>query len=207
MAGAWVRGTVAGQTTSGAFMELKSAGGAVLVGAESPAAGAVEIHEMNMDGNVMRMRAVPRIDLPAGKSVELKPGGYHVMLMQLKQPLKVGEIAADSLARGKQGQVSDKRRCPCRGAGSVRSHQARSDPTWALAAGPRPDQLVEATRAVAVLCPGLARAEPGTRHTSTNPWLRSRRTRIHRGIEHTWVQPVPDPRPQRSLGSSGPDRS
>jgi copper(I)-binding protein len=87
----WVRGTVQGQTSSGAFMGLKSKDGAALVGVESPVAGVVEIHEMKMDGSIMRMRAVPRIDLPAGKLVELKPGGYHVMLMQLKRTLKPGE--------------------------------------------------------------------------------------------------------------------
>ncbi len=88
---AWVRGTVPGQTSSGAFMELKSSGGAALLGVDSPVAGTVEIHEMKMDGNVMRMRAAPRIELPAGKAVELKPGGYHVMLIQLKRQLKAGE--------------------------------------------------------------------------------------------------------------------
>lgn len=88
----WVRGTVQGQTSSGAFMELKSKDGAAVVGVESPVAGVVEIHEMRMDGNVMRMRAVSRIDLPAGKTVELKPGGYHVMLMGLKRPLKKGDV-------------------------------------------------------------------------------------------------------------------
>jgi len=89
---AWVRGTVPGQTSSGAFMELKSAEGAAVVGAESSVAAIVEIHEMKMEGNVMKMRAVPRIDLPAGKSVALTPGGYHVMLMGLKRPLKKGDI-------------------------------------------------------------------------------------------------------------------
>jgi len=89
--GAWVRGTVQGQTATGAFMQLKSADGAALVGADSPAAGIVEIHEMRMEGNVMRMREVTRLDLPPGKAVELKPGGYHVMLMDLKAPLKKGD--------------------------------------------------------------------------------------------------------------------
>jgi len=87
----WVRATVAGQKATGAFMELRSAEDAVLVSASSPAAGVVEIHEMVMDGNVMKMRAMPRLDLPAGKSVLLRPGGYHVMLMELKQPLRKGD--------------------------------------------------------------------------------------------------------------------
>ena len=88
---AWVRGTVAAQKTSGAYMEISSARDASLVGAESPAAGTVEVHEMSMDKNVMRMRAVPRLDLPAGRTVELKPGGYHMMLIDLKKPLRKGD--------------------------------------------------------------------------------------------------------------------
>lgn len=89
--GAWVRATVKGQSTSGAFMELKSAAPAALVGAETTVAGKVEIHEMRMQGEVMRMRRVPRVQLPAGKTVELKSGGYHLMLIDLKKPLKKGD--------------------------------------------------------------------------------------------------------------------
>jgi copper(I)-binding protein len=88
---AWVRGTVAEQKTTGAFMKLTSKGDAKLLEVKSPAAGVVEIHEMAMGDNMMTMRAVPSVDLPAGKPVELKPGGYHVMLMDLKQPLKAGD--------------------------------------------------------------------------------------------------------------------
>ncbi len=87
----WVRGTVAQQRATGAFMKLTAPAGARLVEARSPMAGVVEIHEMTMDNNVMRMRQVPMLELPAGKAVELKPGGYHVMLMDLKQPMKTGE--------------------------------------------------------------------------------------------------------------------
>lgn len=87
----WVRGTVAGQTATGAFMEVTSKAGATLVGAASPVAGVTEIHEMKMDGGVMKMRAVARLDLPAGKPVILGPGGYHVMLMNLKQTIKPGD--------------------------------------------------------------------------------------------------------------------
>ncbi len=87
----WVRGTVAGQTATGAFMEITSKSGASLVGAASPVAGVTEVHEMKMDGGVMKMRAVARLDLPAGKPVILGPGGYHVMLMNLKQTIKTGD--------------------------------------------------------------------------------------------------------------------
>ena len=89
---AWVRGTVQGQTTAGAYMELTSGERANLLGAESPAARSAEIHEMKMEGNVMRMRAVPRLELPPGKTVELKPGGYHMMLVDLKRPLRKGDL-------------------------------------------------------------------------------------------------------------------
>ena len=84
---AWVRSTVPGQMGTGAFMRITAKDGAQLVAVSSPAAGVAEVHEMKMQGDVMKMRAVPQLDLPAGKAVELKPGGYHVMLMDLKQPL------------------------------------------------------------------------------------------------------------------------
>lgn len=87
----WVRGTVAQQKASGAFMRLTSPAPMKLVSASSPVAGVVEIHEMAMEKDVMRMRAIPGLDLPAGVTTELKPGGYHVMLMDLKQALKPGE--------------------------------------------------------------------------------------------------------------------
>jgi copper(I)-binding protein len=83
----WARATVQGQKATGAFMKITSKEGAKLVGASSPAAGVTEIHEMKMDKDVMKMAAVPSLEIPAGKSVELKPGGYHVMLMDLKAPL------------------------------------------------------------------------------------------------------------------------
>lgn len=94
---AWIRGTVPGQRATGAFMQLASPSDSALVAASSPVAGVVEIHEMAMEGGVMRMRAIPRVALPAGKTVELKPGGYHVMLMDLKQPLSEGETVAVTL--------------------------------------------------------------------------------------------------------------
>jgi hypothetical protein len=87
----WVRGTVAQQKATGAFMQITATAGGRLVSVASPMAGVVEIHEMAMDGNVMKMRAVPALELPAGKAVELKPGGYHVMLMELRQTLQPGQ--------------------------------------------------------------------------------------------------------------------
>ena len=85
---AWVRTAVPGQKATGAFMTLTAKDGLKLVGGSSPAAGVTEIHEMKMEGDVMRMRALKDgLPLPAGQAVELKPGGYHVMLMDLKAPL------------------------------------------------------------------------------------------------------------------------
>jgi copper(I)-binding protein len=102
---AWIRGTVAQQKVTGMFAKLTSAAGAKLVGASSPAAASVEVHEMKMDGDRMTMGAVPVLDLPAGKAVELKPGGYHIMLLGLKQPLKAGDkVAVTLLVEGKDGK-------------------------------------------------------------------------------------------------------
>lgn len=88
---AWVRGTVKGQSATGAFMELTGKTNARLVGASSPVAKVVEVHNMTMENGVMKMFAVDGIDLPAGKPVRLAPGGFHVMLMELHKPLSAGE--------------------------------------------------------------------------------------------------------------------
>lgn len=87
----WVRATVPHQKATGAFMQLVAAQDARLIEARSPVAGIVEIHEMAMVQDVMKMRAVESLELPAGKTVELKPGGYHVMLMDLKGQVKEGD--------------------------------------------------------------------------------------------------------------------
>ncbi|OUM04380.1 copper chaperone PCu(A)C [Variovorax sp. JS1663] len=88
---AWARASVPGQSGTGAFMKLTAPAGARLVGASTPAAGVAEVHEMKMEGDTMRMRALDRgLELPARQTVELKPGGYHLMLMDLKQPLANG---------------------------------------------------------------------------------------------------------------------
>ncbi|MBZ8141180.1 hypothetical protein CLD22_14860 [Rubrivivax gelatinosus] len=95
---AWIRGTVAQQKATGLFAQITSVQGGRLVGASSPVAGVVEIHEMAMDGNVMKMRALPDgLALPAGKAVDLKPGGYHVMLLDLKQALEPGSTVPVTL--------------------------------------------------------------------------------------------------------------
>jgi len=86
---AWARATVQGQKASGAFMTLTAKADATLVGVVTSVAGAAEIHEMKMEGDVMKMRALPKgLELPAGKAVALKPGSLHLMLMDLKVPLQ-----------------------------------------------------------------------------------------------------------------------
>ena len=102
---AWVRGTVAQQKATGAFMQITSAQGGKLLSAQSPVAGIVEIHEMSMSGDVMKMHAVPGLALPAGQAVELKPGGFHMMMMDLKQQLKAGDsVALTLVVEGKDGK-------------------------------------------------------------------------------------------------------
>ncbi len=86
---AWVRATVQGQKATGAFMSLTAKKATRLVGVKTDAAALAEVHEMSMDKDVMRMRPIPALELPAGKTVTLKPGSYHVMLMNLKEPLPV----------------------------------------------------------------------------------------------------------------------
>lgn len=104
---AWVRAAVPGQSGTGAFMNLTAKDGAKLVGVSSPVAGVAEVHEMKMDNDVMRMRAILALDLPAGKTVALKPGGYHVMLMELKQALPQGStVPLTLILRDAKGQES-----------------------------------------------------------------------------------------------------
>ena len=86
-----MRAPAPGQKTASAYVELTSDRDAALVAAGSPAAARVEMHSMTMEGGVMRMRALPRIELPAGKTVKLAPGGMHLMLIDVKQPLKAGD--------------------------------------------------------------------------------------------------------------------
>ncbi len=107
VSGVWARATVPGQKATGAFMRITSKNGARLVAVSTPVAGVAEVHEMKLEEGVMRMRAVSGgLELPAGKTVELKPSGYHLMLMDLKQPLPKESTIALTLvfqdARGEQ---------------------------------------------------------------------------------------------------------
>ena len=107
--GAWVRGTVPSQTVTGAFMTVTSSVDAKIVGASSPIAHMTEIHESTMKDGVNRMNAVESVALPAGKAVELKPGGYHMMMMGLSKPVAAGQKVPITLeiveAGGKRSKV------------------------------------------------------------------------------------------------------
>jgi copper(I)-binding protein len=88
---AWVRAPAPGQNTAGGYVELTSDRNLAIVSAGSPAAARVEVHATTVDGGVMRMRPVSQLELPAGRTVKLAPGGTHLMLIDLKRPLKTGE--------------------------------------------------------------------------------------------------------------------
>jgi len=106
---AYVRATAPGQPAAGAFMKIENSGSAdQLVSASSPAAGEVQLHQMSMEGNVMKMGQVKDIAVPANGSVDLKPGGYHIMLMNIKAPLKAGETVPVKLKFAKAGEVEVK---------------------------------------------------------------------------------------------------
>lgn len=101
---AWARATMPGQKVSGAYMKLTADADAKLVGASSPVVPRVEVHEMKMDGDVMRMREVPAIDLPKGQTVSLEPGGYHIMLMNLAKPIAAGAVIPITLTVESDGK-------------------------------------------------------------------------------------------------------
>jgi copper(I)-binding protein len=106
---AYTRATVPGQQVAGGFMKIENKGSVdLLVSASSPVAGEVQLHEMAMDGNVMKMRQVKDIPVPAGGAVELKPGGLHLMFMNIKAPLTAGETVPVKLKFAKAGEVEVK---------------------------------------------------------------------------------------------------
>jgi copper(I)-binding protein len=119
----FTRATPPGAKVAGAFLSIENRGQEAdrLVSASSPVAGLVEIHEMAMDGGLMKMRAVKGIDLKPGATVELRPGGYHVMLEDLKQPLKQGDQFPMLLTFEKAGVVEIKVKVEAMGA-AARSH-------------------------------------------------------------------------------------
>ena len=116
---AYTRATVPGQQVAGGFMKIENKGSAdQLVSASSPVAGEVQLHEMAMEGNVMKMRQVKDIAVPAGSAVELKPGGLHLMFMSIKSPLTAGESVPVKLKFAKAGEVEVKMPVNAMGAGA-----------------------------------------------------------------------------------------
>jgi copper(I)-binding protein len=103
---AWVGATVPGQSVAAAYMNITARTAAALTAIQTPIAAKSELHNMTMDRGVMKMRPASRIELPAGKTVSLKPGGYHAMLIDLKHPLKPGERVALTLTMESQGVKS-----------------------------------------------------------------------------------------------------
>ena len=103
----WARATPGGVTVGGAYLEIKAAAGHRdrLVGARSPAAGSVELHNHIMDSGVSRMRRLDAIALRAGTSLVLKPGGYHLMLTNLHAPLVEGDLLKLTLVFEKAGEI------------------------------------------------------------------------------------------------------
>ena len=123
--GAWVRATMPGQPVGGAYMQIQSDADARLLSASSPAVPRVEIHEMKMDGDVMRMREVKAIDLPKGKTVSLEPGGFHIMLMNLPKPIAAGDMIPLTLvveSGGKQQTVEVKAEARAMMGGAMQHH-------------------------------------------------------------------------------------
>ena len=122
---AWARATMPGQKVSGAYLQIQSDADARLVGASSPVVLRVEVHEMKMDGDVMRMREIKVIDLPKGKTVSLEPGGFHIMLMNLQKPIAAGDVIPLTLvveSGGKRQNVEVKAEARAMGGGAMQHH-------------------------------------------------------------------------------------
>jgi copper(I)-binding protein len=118
----YARATPPGSKSTAVFMTIENKGAVAdrLVSAASPVAGIVEIHEMKIDGGMMQMREVKDIEVKPGTTVELKPGGYHIMLMDLKQPLKQGDSLPVTLRFEKAGALEIKASVEAMGA--TRAH-------------------------------------------------------------------------------------
>lgn len=115
----WARATPPGARVGGGFMKITNTGTEPdrLIGGTAVPAGLFEVHEMKMEGNVMKMRALPKgLEIKPGQTVELKPGGFHVMFMDLKSPLKEGEMVKGTLVFERAGTVTVEYKVEARGA-------------------------------------------------------------------------------------------
>ncbi len=105
---AWVRPAAKGQRVTGGYLQIQAQEAVTLVGLASPVAGKAELHEMKMDGDVLRMRALAELPIAAGETAALKPGGNHLMLLDLKRPIDKGSLVPLTLKfKGANGQVFD----------------------------------------------------------------------------------------------------
>jgi copper(I)-binding protein len=104
VSGAWARATMPGQKVAGVYMQLRSDVQSRLVGVKTDAAKTAEVHQMSHEGGVMRMRRLESLDLPAGKTVTLEPGGYHLMLLDILRPLKAGDRVSVTLVLDEGGK-------------------------------------------------------------------------------------------------------
>lgn len=107
---AWIRGTVQGQNATGVFMELTGKSNTRLVGVSTPLTKTAEVHNMKLENGVMKMFPVDGIDVPAGKTVRLASGGYHVMLLNLQKPLNAGDKVPLQLTFELADKLSNKQR-------------------------------------------------------------------------------------------------
>lgn len=125
----WTRATPAGAKVAGGFMKIHNKGkeSDFLIGGASPVAGTVEIHEMKMDGGVMKMRELPQgLEIKAGQTVELRPGSYHVMFIGLKGQIKQGETIRSTLIFKKAGKIEVEYAAESMGAKGAGSHGSHS---------------------------------------------------------------------------------
>lgn len=114
----WTRATPGGAKVAGGFMKITNTGNTPdrLIGGTAVPAGIFEVHEMRMEGNVMKMRALEKgLEIKPGQTVELKPGGYHVMFIDLKSPLKEGETIKGTLVFEKAGTIEVEYKIEARG--------------------------------------------------------------------------------------------
>lgn len=121
----WTRATPGGAKVAGGYMTITNTGSEAdrLVGGTLPQAGRFEVHEMKMENNVMQMRPlVSGLEIKPGEKVELKPGGYHVMFMDLHEPLKQGDKLKGQLRFEKSGTVDVEYRVEAIGAQSAPRH-------------------------------------------------------------------------------------
>lgn len=122
---AWARATMPGQKVSAAYMQIRADAPARLLSATSPVVPRVEVHEMKMDGSVMRMRQLQAVELPPGKTVSLEPGGLHIMLMNLPKPIAAGDVIPLTLvieSGGAQQTVEVKAEARAPGRGPMHGH-------------------------------------------------------------------------------------